>query len=139
VAEPPPSSWKGRGTVLIADDQRAICATLGVLLRTLGFETLAAPDGRAALELFQVHHAKIVLALLDMTMPVLSGVETLKALRELEPTLPVILSTGFSLEDVGEKLSEQSVVFLQKPYRLADLEAALRAALEPSEAAATSG
>ncbi len=135
AAEPPASSWRGRGTVLIADDQRAIRATLGVLLRTLGFETLSASDGRGALELFQVHRAKIVLALLDMTMPVLSGVDTLKALRSLEPALPVILSTGFSLEDVSEKLSEQSVVFLQKPYRLSDLEAALRAALEPHEAA----
>ncbi|MBK6460668.1 MAG: response regulator [Myxococcales bacterium] len=134
VVDPPPSAWKGRGTVLIADDQRAICATLGVLLRTLGFETVAAPDGGAALELFRSHRDDIVLALLDMTMPVLSGVETLKALRDMKPTLPVILSTGFSLEDVGEQLSDQRVVFLQKPYRLADLEAALRAALEPPDA-----
>ncbi len=139
-AAPEVSGWRGRGTVLVADDQRAIRATLALLLRSFGFACVEAADGAAALAAFREgaerasaepvgEDERIVLALLDMTMPVMSGVETMRALRAMAPELPVILSSGFSLDDVGAEVAGQRVVFLQKPYRLADLEAALRSAL----------
>ena len=129
TAKTPPSNWTGRGLVLVVDDQRAIRATLGLLLRSLGFESIEVADGRAALETFREKRKEIVLALLDMTMPIMSGAETMRALRAIEPDLPVILSTGYSEEEAIRKTGPQSSVFLQKPYRLEELESALRTAL----------
>jgi len=129
---PTSAEWRGHGTVLVADDQRSIRTTLCLLLRSLGFDCLEAENGSKALEAFTKHRSAIVLALLDMTMPVMSGTETMKALRAQAPTLPVILSTGFSEDEISAKLGGHigpPPVFLQKPYRLDELESALRNAL----------
>ncbi|MBL9108977.1 MAG: response regulator, partial [Myxococcales bacterium] len=123
------SDWKGEGTILVADDQKSIRATLGLLLRSLGFESLEAPDGKRALELYQAHKSDIVLAFLDMTMPVLSGVETMKALRALDPNLPIVLSSGYSEEEATQRTRGEPAHFLQKPYRIDELERTLRSAL----------
>jgi two-component system, cell cycle sensor histidine kinase and response regulator CckA len=131
-AEPTSPEWRGHGTVLVADDQRSIRTTLCLLLQSLGFACVEAENGKKALDAFTQHRSTIVLALLDMTMPEMSGAETIKALRAIAPALPVILSTGFSQEEISAKLGGQSgppPVFLQKPYRLQELESALRAAL----------
>lgn len=119
----------GEGTILVADDQPSIRKTLALLLGSLGFETLEAPDGLRAVELYREHHAAISLVLLDMTMPGLSGVEAMRVLRDHDPRVPIVLSTGYSEEDATARLGGEEVVFLQKPYRLEELEAAIRKAL----------
>lgn len=123
------SAWKGEGTIVVADDQPAIRKTLGLLLASLGFTCVEASNGQRAIDLYREHRADVVLVLLDMTMPVLSGVEALRVLRSLDSSLPVILSTGYSEEDVTERAAGEPVVFLQKPYQLEELEDALRTAL----------
>lgn len=127
--EPTLVAWRGEGTVLVADDQRSIRTTLGLLLGSLGFETVMAADGKEAVELFEARRHEIVLVLLDMTMPVMSGVDAMRAIRVRDAHVPIILSTGYSEEEATEKSDGQSAVFLQKPYRVEELESAIRAAL----------
>jgi CheY-like chemotaxis protein len=64
-----------------------------------------------------------------MTMPVLSGVEAMKALRALDPDLPIVLSSGYSEEEATQRTRGEPVHFLQKPYRIDELERTLRSAL----------
>jgi len=134
----PASEWRGSGTVLVADDQRSIRKTLALLLSSLGFSTLEASDGKQAVDLYRAHRREVVLVLLDMTMPVLSGVEAMRALREIDPAVPLVLSTGYSEEDVTARTEGEPVVFLQKPYRLEELEVALRSALAPRQQGSSS-
>jgi two-component system, cell cycle sensor histidine kinase and response regulator CckA len=75
--------------------------------------------------------------LTDLTMPRMNGWETLAALRKLSPGIPVILSSGYDEAKAMEgKHAELPQVFLHKPYRMAELKAALGAAMEESSAEA---
>ena len=118
------------GEVLLADDEPAVLEAGRALLESLGFTVLTAEDGEAAISCFIEHLDRIRLVIVDQTMPRMSGTDTFRAIRRLRPELPVILSSGFSEEEVGDILQAEGLEgFLQKPYRLADLERVVRKAL----------
>lgn len=83
-------------TVLVVDDEPVAREALARLLRREGFETLAAPDGRAALELLQAQSPDLIL--LDVRMPELDGLALLEILHAHPQwkVLPVIMMTGVS-------------------------------------------
>jgi len=118
------------GIVLIVDDEEPGRKVAGAVLQHLGFAVLAAPDGATALELLRQHPGAIACVLCDLTMPCMDGWETLAALRQVQPGLPVILTSGYAESSVmkGEH-PEAPSVFLSKPYSLARLQAALGQAL----------
>jgi CheY-like chemotaxis protein len=100
------------------------------MLRAIGFEAVAAPNGAAALALIGERGDTVNAVLLDLTMPRMDGCETFRELRHLRPDLPVILCSGFDLlgsEDRFPGLDFSG--FLHKPYRIAELTEALRKAL----------
>jgi PAS domain S-box-containing protein len=120
----------GVGTLLVVDDEASIRQILKVLLGYLGYQVLLAENGAQALELYQQHASEIVLVLMDMTMPVMSGPEALRLLRAQAPTLPIVLSSGFSEHDAARSLGcEQATAFLQKPYDTAEIERVITTAL----------
>lgn len=96
------------------------------MLRRLGFRVLEAEDGANALEVFREHRAEVLCVLCDLTMPRLDGWETLAALRQMAPDLPVILSSGHSETRImeGEHL-ERPQAYLCKPFELDRLRAVL--------------
>ena len=114
------------GTVLLVEDERMM-RELGVtMLSRLGFAVLEAGDGVEALEVFRKHRDAIRCVLLDLTMPRMDGWETLKALRSLQPDLPVILASGYDEAVVMQgDHPELPQAFIHKPYLAADLKAAL--------------
>jgi CheY-like chemotaxis protein len=125
-----PPAIRAKGTVLVVDDESFIRKTVAMLLGELGFSTIEASDGAEAVDRFAEKQSEIVLVILDMTMPVLSGVEALRAIRGMAPDVPVILSSGYSEDEIEQR--EHTVepsAFLQKPYRIEDLERALRQVL----------
>jgi len=125
------SQWRGEGTILIADDEPALRALVAQIVKTLGFATLEAADGKAALDLYRANASKVTLVLLDITMPVMSGGHALLELRKLNPTLPVVLTSGYREQDALVSIAAGGPTsFLQKPYALEDIERVLRAALE---------
>jgi PAS domain S-box-containing protein len=125
-------SWRGRGAVLLADDEAALLTLGSLMLRRLGFEVVAAKDGVEAVEALRRRKTDIVLALLDLTMPRMSGMETCVALREISPDLPVVMSSGYSASEVAEKMGDRSVSgIIQKPFTLSQLRECLRTVLDP--------
>ncbi|MEM1206582.1 MAG: response regulator [Acidobacteriota bacterium] len=125
------SAWRGRGTVLLADDEELVIKVASRVLERLGFEVLSARDGRAAVDLFQAHGPRIDIVLLDMSMPELDGLQALEAMRNLRPDLKALLSSGYG--DLGSTVvaSEVGVSgFVKKPYRPQELEDAVRRAFE---------
>ena len=106
----------------MVDDDNHLRLALTAALKGLGFTVLAAKDGVEAVEIFQQHQGEIRLVLSDLTMPRMNGWETLEALRQLAPGLPVILSSGYNEAHVmaGDH-PEQPQAFLSKPYEYEEL------------------
>jgi len=96
------------------------------MLSMMGYEVLSAKCGMDAVELLQQHKNLIRFVLTDFAMPRMNGLETLTALRQIVPGIPVILASGYSEEQVmdGNHL-ERPQAFLGKPYCLQDLKDAI--------------
>jgi CheY-like chemotaxis protein len=117
-----PTAWRGSGTVLVVDDEASVRSTLVQLLERLGLKVLTAPDAEYALESLQSHLNAIDCVLLDLTMPGMPSATVARRMRELSPTLPIVLMSGYSAEDIARSVQEASRMHaLPKPFRLADL------------------
>jgi PAS domain S-box-containing protein len=131
AAEKESRMWRGKGTILVVDDEETIRVLLQRMLEQAGFETLAAVDGREAVDVFRKNADKIVCVLLDLTMPHLDGVETFQEIRRIQPGAVVILSSGYDETDAMQRFSGLGLAgFLQKPYQYQTLIARLRKVLE---------
>lgn len=134
VAQPPsPAAGAShRGHVLVIDDEASIRAVAARMLQRMGFEVTAVADGAAGIEKFRQEYAGLVAVLLDLTMPRMSGVEAFEHLQAIAPGVPVVAMSGYSQEvALGMFSSAGPRAFLQKPFSMADLEAALSLALAP--------
>ncbi|MBI2425839.1 MAG: response regulator [Candidatus Hydrogenedentes bacterium] len=122
--------WRGSGTVLLVDDEASVRELCGMMLGRLGFQVIAASNGLEAVEALKAHREEIVCVILDLTMPQMDGEECFQALRLLRADLPVIMSSGYSEDDVTQRLLSQGVTgFIQKPYLCAALRDKVRAVL----------
>lgn len=122
---------KGAVTVLLVDDNISVLMTAKAILEAnMGFKVLTATDGLEAVDIFRQSSDKINLVICDLTMPNMDGWETIAALRQVNPSIPVILASGYDkAQAMDGRHSEQPQVFLSKPYRLHDLIKAIDKAL----------
>jgi len=117
-----------QGTVLVIDDEEAVREVLAAMLRRLGMTLFTAASGDEGLRIYTEQGNRMKLVLLDLTMPGLSGEETLRALRLLNPHQPVVVMSGFSERDTMGRCTELGVSgFLAKPFEMPDLADKLRA------------
>lgn len=105
------------GTILLIDDEAPVRDAVRDILDMEGWVVLAADSGERGLQLFAQHQTEIVLVILDMSMPGLSGTDTLHLLRQMDKQVKVLVSSGYSQFDLTEKIAKQNITgFLQKPY-----------------------
>ncbi len=124
--------WKGSGTVLLVDDEETVRGLGREMLQELGFEAITADDGREALELFKNNPA-INLVILDLTMPHMDGEQCFRELRQIRPDIKVIMSSGYNEQEVTQKFVGKGLAgFIQKPYKLSVLKAAIMAVELPT-------
>ena len=103
-------------TILLADDNELLRTTLADSFETLGYNVIQAVDGQQALELFKAHQRSIQVLISDVIMPVMGGIEAGRAIRELNPGLPIIFITGYHTEDMDDGLfSADKVMKVGKP------------------------
>ncbi|RJQ58697.1 MAG: response regulator [Desulfobacteraceae bacterium] len=123
--------WRGSGTILLVDDEAIIRQVSRQLLESLGFSVLTASDGLEALDIYRKKNREIALVLLDMTMPQMDGAETFREMQRHSPDVPVILSSGYTEQDVSSRVSGKDFAgFIQKPYTLKNLRDELRRILK---------
>jgi PAS domain S-box-containing protein len=119
------NDWKGSGMVLLVDDEETVRGICKEMLQELGFTTITANDGREAVEVFK-NTPGIALVILDLTMPHMDGEQCFRELRQLNPDVKVIMSSGFSENEVTQKFAGKGLAgFVQKPYRLSELKEAI--------------
>jgi PAS domain S-box-containing protein len=110
------------GTVLIVDDDDGVRTVATLSLERAGFRVVTACDGEEGVALMQKRGREFDIVLLDMTMPRLSGAETLQIFKQMRPELPVVLMSGYTEPDVDSKFGADEIAgFLQKPFAPATL------------------
>jgi PAS domain S-box-containing protein len=125
----------GSETILLVDDDEDL-RTVGVeSLIELGYSVVTARDGVEALAVYRERHDRIRLVILDLSMPRMDGRDALIGLREIDPGVRVLMTSGHSDDASARDLVKLGALgFVAKPYRLAEIGRAVRAALDPPHA-----
>jgi PAS domain S-box-containing protein len=120
----------GTGAVLIVDDEEFVRKTAGLTLARYGYEPVAAAEGAEALQLFRRNPDRFVLVLLDLTMPVMSGEQTLREMQLIRPGVRVLLTSGYNEVEAVQRFAGKGLAgFIQKPYTSVALAEKVKAVL----------
>lgn len=101
--------------ILIADDEHFIRKLGTRILNGEGYDIIQAENGSQAVGLYQKDSSNVVLVILDITMPDMSGVEVYRKLYQMNPHVRVIMCSGYGEDDVP---TESTVFFIQKPFSI---------------------
>jgi len=115
-------SYKGKGTILVVDDEEFLRRLLNDLLIELNYEVILASNGIEAVEIFKNKKEKIDLVILDVIMPELNGEETYYELKKIEKNVKVLFSSGYSGDLIDYRdFQSDPIEFISKPYSLNDI------------------
>ena len=130
AAPEPVASNVRRACILVAEDEDLVRELAIEVLDAHGFDAIAARHGGEALALFSEHAGHIDAVLLDLSMPVLDGASVLGEMRKQNPTVRVMVTSGFDRPEDGMPEVGRQISFLQKPYRADKLVRELKALLD---------
>ena len=100
-----------------ADSVVVMPRTAAVTLQRYGYSVVEAENGRDAVALFEEMKGTVEVVLLDLTMPVMTGEETYRQIKEIDPTVPVIVSSGYDEVEAARRFGAEGLAdFIQKPY-----------------------
>jgi len=130
----------GKETVLLTEDEGAVRALAREMLEMNGYAVFEACSGEEALRIARQYPGPIHLAVTDVVMPGMSGIELVKQLVALRPEIRVLLVSGYTNDTITRhRLSNEGYSFLQKPYTLEDLTRTVRSILDASPGAKLGG
>jgi CheY-like chemotaxis protein len=126
---------KGKETVLLVDDEEHVIDVTQKMLECIGYEVIKASSGMEAIEIVRKsvknRDKKIDLLILDMIMPEMGGGLTFDRIKEINPDLKVILSSGYSIKGEARKIMERGCDgFIQKPFKIAALSKKIKEVLK---------
>lgn len=119
----------GAGTILLVDDHPDVLSVASTMVKTLGYEVIGFLSGDDALHAIRSGSIHVDAAIVDLMMPGLSGKQTVTALREVVPNLPVLMVSGFAQGNAVQELQVSGITFLKKPFQIEALSQALRSIL----------
>ena len=128
---PPEIIQKGKGTILFVEDEEWIIDVTKEMLEKLGYVCFTAENGNDAVCLYKEKGSEIDVVILDMIMPGLGGGETFDKLKEIDPGVRVILSSGYGMDgEVSNILNRGCCDFIQKPFKMDALSKKVKAAMD---------
>jgi PAS domain S-box-containing protein len=128
---PAETAPRGSETILLIDDEQMVLAVIREILEQLGYRVLVAASGQEAVTLARTYDGEIELALLDMGMPGMSGLETYPLLKNARPQMKVIVCSGYDLDASVQTLLEAGASsFIGKPFQVTTLAVEIRKALD---------
>jgi two-component system cell cycle sensor histidine kinase/response regulator CckA len=128
-------STAGRETILLVEDEDAVRAIVGTVLRRQGYRVLEASSATAACDIFDGHASEIDLLVTDVVMPDLSGPALAQRLIAARPGLRILLISGYADVEKPFAADIPNVSFLSKPFQASVLATRVRAALSRCEPA----
>jgi two-component system cell cycle sensor histidine kinase/response regulator CckA len=124
---------KGSGTVLLVDDEEVIVDVGQEILKSMGYKVVIARSGMEAIEVFDKAHylaSAPDLIILDMIMPEMGGGETYDKLKEINPQVKVLLSSGYGIDGQATEILKRGCDgFIQKPFNISDLSQSIKRVL----------
>lgn len=122
---------EGNETILIAEDEDMMRNLLVEMLDSSGYQVITAENGREALSIYREQFGNIDLVILDMMMPELNGPEAFRRLKEINPEVKVLFSSGYDEQTQSQDILNEGVIgFLQKPYGVNDLLSKIRTVID---------
>jgi PAS domain S-box-containing protein len=122
---------KGTETVLLVDDEDMIVDVGEEMLKEMGYKVLVARGGKEAVEIYAKRKEEIDLVILDMIMPDMGGGEAYDRMKEKNPKVRVILSSGYSIDGQAAEILERGCdAFIQKPFNIKEMSGKIREILE---------
>ena len=120
--------------VLIVDDEDIPRDVAKEILEELGYAVMVAKSGKKAIEVFSSESVAIDIVILDMIMPGMGGGETFDRLREIDPEVRVLLSSGYTVDGQAQDILNRGCKgFLQKPYNMISLSQKMREILDKEQ------
>lgn len=117
-----PTTQKFDVWILLVDDDEIVLDVGARMLEKIGYCVFKAKNGNAAIDIFRENRKQIRLVILDLAMPEMDGESAFELLKEIQPEVKVLISSGGGLPDrVGDQLKYGCSGFIQKPFNLADL------------------
>ena len=125
------TDFSGCGTVLVVDDEERVQTTARLALERRGCAVQTTGSGEEAIEILRADEGRIVMVILDLNMPGMSGVEALPRMLEIHPNLRVLVTSGYTEADVLRRFEGMPVAgFLQKPYTARQIAEKVRAIMK---------
>lgn len=118
---------------LVVDDEKSVLKTCATMVEFCGYSVITACDGIEAISKFREHADKISLVIMDLTMPNMDGIAAMREIYGIKPDARIILASGFSKEDLGERITDNPPAgLISKPYSLKELEVEIRRVMQAS-------
>ena len=121
----------GKGNILLVDDEEMILGVASQMLEKMGYHVLKAKSGEEAIQLYKENKDTIDLVILDMIMPGVGGGKTCDTIKEINPSIKILLSSGYSLENQATEIRGRTWDgFIQKPFKMNRLSRKIREILD---------
>jgi CheY-like chemotaxis protein len=125
---------RGSETVLLVDDENTITDVVEKALTMMGYKVFLAGGGEEAVKVYSKNQGSISLVILDMIMPGMNGGKTYDLLKEINPGVKVILSSGYSFNgEAAQIMSRGCDGFIQKPFGIKELSQKIREILDKNQ------
>src|SRR5258708_7460254 len=108
-------------TILVVDDEPTVLNLCQRMLQAGGYEVVIAASGEAALRVAGYPQHSIDLALIDVMMPIMNGIELAARLQKAHPGLPIVLMTGFTIREIERIVANHPYRVMGKPFKTASL------------------
>jgi len=122
---------EGNGTILVVDDEEMVLSLGSEIVKMMGYDVLEARNGGEAVEIYRENKDKVDMVILDMAMPDMNGGEAYHRMKEIDPEVKVLLTSGYGIEgQAGEIMKHGCDAFIQKPFSISNLSGKIREVLE---------
>jgi len=121
----------GTGLILVVDDEPVMRKTAREILEECGYDVITAEDGKAGVAIFRERYNEITAVVMDMAMPVMSGIIAYREMLKINPGVKVLIASGLRLDKrLQEVIAMGANGFIEKPYTLVKLGQAVKDIIE---------